>query len=262
MEKNQNMASTEKTQDEWRQALIDYYTTNAPTKVSVVTDSFMTKWAGKYDKLFEGMQKKYGLPGQPIVPPPAKTKPTMRRGPPGGGGGGRSRGGPKPTIAASHDVFTQMIHEAQSAAADSAETTARSRRPAQSLMSEAKQAAAANGLETSAFTVCARIRPVLEQEKGRGGDEFACVFPDPAAATSTSALHMENAMILSPEHELSRQSELEKNRFYIRLRFQRRIRTRDFRHCGETFGRGRTGRRHWRHFCIRTDRQWKDTHNE
>ena len=56
------------TNEEWRAKFVDYYTTNAPTKLSMVTDEFMTKWEGKYDKLWAGVIKKYGEPGHPIVP--------------------------------------------------------------------------------------------------------------------------------------------------------------------------------------------------
>ena len=46
----------------WRARFIEYYKTNAPTKVALVTDEFMVKWAGKYDTLFTNLVKKYGEP--------------------------------------------------------------------------------------------------------------------------------------------------------------------------------------------------------
>jgi hypothetical protein len=52
-----------KTKEEWRTTFTDYYASNVegPCKVN---DALMDKWEGKYEKLFEGMQKKYGLPGK------------------------------------------------------------------------------------------------------------------------------------------------------------------------------------------------------
>ena len=40
---------------------------------------------------------------------------------------------------------------------------------------DAKLTAAENGLETSTFTVCARIRPKLKQDEG--DEDFVCVVP-------------------------------------------------------------------------------------
>jgi len=57
------------TREGWRKTFIDYYTTNAPENVVKVTDELLNKWEGKYEKLFAALQKKYGLPGHPIVPP-------------------------------------------------------------------------------------------------------------------------------------------------------------------------------------------------
>ena len=46
-------------------AALRYYTQNAPSKVDLVTDAFMTKWSGKYEKLMEDMVAKYGPLGEP-----------------------------------------------------------------------------------------------------------------------------------------------------------------------------------------------------
>ena len=42
---------------------------------------------------------------------------------------------------------------------------------------EGKAANATNGLETSTFTVCTRIRPPLGDEAHGGGENFVCVVP-------------------------------------------------------------------------------------
>ena len=36
----------------WRAKFIAYYSSNAPSKVRMVTDGMMTKWAGKYEALY------------------------------------------------------------------------------------------------------------------------------------------------------------------------------------------------------------------
>ena len=57
------MIADEKSKDEWRACFVNYYTTNAPSKVAVVTDALMDKWEGEYEKLYSGMKAKYGEPG-------------------------------------------------------------------------------------------------------------------------------------------------------------------------------------------------------
>ena len=101
--------------DAWKTKYIEYYTTNAPTKVAMVTDEMMDKWDGRYDTLWANLLKKYGPPGEPIEQPPppaARTAPPPLRGKgaprptPGGGGGG------KRSIAEFHDeVRNDVSHK-------------------------------------------------------------------------------------------------------------------------------------------------------
>jgi len=172
----------EKSKDDWRACFIDYYTTNAPSKVVMVTDALMDKWEGKYEKLFTGMKSKYGEPGHPIVPPP----PAPKRGKGAGG-----KGGKKMSLAEAHDTFVETV--AQKVASL---TIGSSNRPQTSLV-HAKQSSAANGLETATFTVCARIRPVSEAEASLGGEHFCCVVPGAQAEAET--LHSETAMLFTPK---------------------------------------------------------------
>ena len=212
------MATATKTREEWRTTFIEYYTTNAPSKVNVVTDSFLDKWEGKFDKLWIGITKKYGEPGFPIVPPPAKKKgPPLGRGR-GRGGPPRSRGGPKPTIAENHDVFVNMIQDATATAT----TKAVINRPELSLVVTKQHDTTSNGLETSTFTVCSRIRPVLDHEKNLGGENFPCVFPGPPAATGNAAAaapHTENVLILAPEFNFRGEPSLKNHNFTLDYAF-------------------------------------------
>lgn len=199
------------TDDEWRTCFIEYYATNVPEKMisdanpdaQLLHDTLMGKWEGRYEKLYAGMQKKYGLPGerksQPKATKPIKKRGPVRRGP------AKQPGGKKLTIGDCHDTFVEMVAEAAAHCADAATAD----RPETNLV-DAKQGSAANGLETATFTVCSRIRPVHEREKGLGGDNFVCVIPGARATTTTTAttmetmdkqpkLHTEAALLLTPK---------------------------------------------------------------
>ena len=67
------------TAEEWRAKFVAYYQSNAPAKADTVTDAFMQKWSGKYEKLWDGLQAKYGPPGEPKIPPKPKRQAPMPR---------------------------------------------------------------------------------------------------------------------------------------------------------------------------------------
>ena len=186
------------TNEEWRAKFVDYYTTNAPTKLSMVTDEFMTKWEGKYDKLWAGVTKKYGEPGHPIVPKPTKPR---RRGPPSSS---RSRGGPKKSVTECHDEFVELITKLI--------PSVTGERPTSSLV-DAKQTQGVNGLETATFTVCTRIRPVLDHEKELKGDCFPVVFP--GAKGGSEKLHTEAALLLAPKMNFRGEPEVTPHNFTL-----------------------------------------------
>ncbi|KAJ1461526.1 P-loop containing nucleoside triphosphate hydrolase protein [Pelagophyceae sp. CCMP2097] len=155
----------------WRSKFVAFYTSNAPDKVSMVTDSMMDKWAGKYEALFLNLEKKYGKEGDPIAQAPAPARAPAR------GGlmqmGGRGNGGKQAAVGDFCDQFTKLIADAEGAAPAAAPTaTAR--------LVDGKVELAENGLETSTFTICARVRPVLPSD-GTDGDAFPCIFPGAAA---------------------------------------------------------------------------------
>ena len=58
MSENQNTTNTmssfppQTDRNAWREVLVGYYMTNAPEKVSMVTEAMLTKYEGKYESLF------------------------------------------------------------------------------------------------------------------------------------------------------------------------------------------------------------------
>ena len=174
--------------DEWKAKFVAYYTSNAPTKVSMVSDAMMDKWEGRYDTLYANLEKKYGALGAPIEPPPAappRRGPPALRGPParlgaepaqGGDAAAAGGGGAKPCIADFHDEFVDLVARAvPPGATDGAAAAA-------AVVSAVETKAAGSrggGLETSTFTLVTRIRPTLSHEQGLGGEHFTCVVPGP-----------------------------------------------------------------------------------
>ena len=188
------------TNEEWRKKFIDYYTTNAPTKLSMVTDEFMTKWEGKYDQLWAGVTKKYGEPGHPIIPKPTKPR---RRGPPSSSRSSRGSG-PKKSVTECHDEFVELITKNI--------PSVTGERPTSSLVN-AKQTQGINGLETATFTVCSRIRPVLDHEKELKGDCFPVIFP--GAKGGHEKLHTEAALLLTPKMNFRGEPEVTPHNFTL-----------------------------------------------
>lgn len=144
----------------------------------------MIKWAGKYEALFEGMCKKYGPPGEPIPQPQ----------------GPGSKGSKKATVTDHHDLFVELIAKA-TPPADSG--------PLASVV-DAKAANELNGLETSSFTLCTRIRPVLPHEEGRKGEYFTCVVPGEVRRGSD---HTEEALVLLPKMSVTGKPKLDKKAY-------------------------------------------------
>ena len=179
----------------WRQKFLDYYATNAPEKTVMVTDALMDKWEGKYEKLFTGMCSKYGEPGHPIVPAP-KPKPKAKRR--GSGAGGRL------TVEDCREDFEELVARATPAPLDAAAAEGAE----EASVVEAKALNAANGIETSSFTVCTRIRPMFEEEHA---DNYCCVVPGKASTTSTE--HTEQALVFTPKLSIRGDPKIEKAEF-------------------------------------------------
>jgi hypothetical protein len=62
---------------------------------------------------------------------------------------------------------------------------------------DAKGANATNGLETSTFTVCARVRPPLGAEAAGAGEDFVVVLP--GSRSGAGIEHSETALLLTPK---------------------------------------------------------------
>ena len=186
----------------WRARFIDYYRQNAPDKVRLVTDKMLDKFAGRYDELMDNIIAKYGPPGQPHARAPA---PAPRSGAPGGGfggyGGAAASGGSSAgaKVADWSHEFVELI-----AAAMPHESAA----PRDAYVVDAKSTNATNGLETSTFTVCTRIRPPLGDEVAGGGENFVCVVPGQRRGAGFD--HSEDALLLTPSVSLQGQPKLTK----------------------------------------------------
>lgn len=88
-----------------------------------------------------------------------------------------------------------------------------------------KQANAINGLETSTFTVCCRIRPILPFDEAGSEDKFECIFQDkansfstgppapPAPPTPSADDYTESALLLNPKVTLQGKTKLEPVKF-------------------------------------------------
>jgi hypothetical protein len=74
---------------------------------------------------------------------------------------------------------------------------------------DAKAANATNGLETSTFTVCTRIRPPLGEEETRpAAENLVCVMPGRRRGHGVE--HCESAMLLTPTVSLQGEPKLAK----------------------------------------------------
>ena len=138
------------TNAEWRAKFIQYYTTNAPSKVSLVNDKMMNKFQGKYHILWKNLVKKYGPPGQPIEIALA------------------TNGNGKKVTSTSDIIFKEMIDKATPTSLQL------SRDDDVGIIESKATNNSQNGLETSTFTVCARIRPL---SLSTATDDYAVVVP-------------------------------------------------------------------------------------
>ena len=147
-------ASANISEDAWRETFIDYYKTNAPTKVSLVNDKMMEKWSGKYEILMKNLVKKYGPLGEPID---QETLPTRTR--TGTSVTSTSTRTASKSTSTSIDDFSSKFKSLIDKA-----TPSLTPRDSSLNIVESKASNSQNGLETSTFTVCARVRPLLGKE--------------------------------------------------------------------------------------------------
>jgi hypothetical protein len=112
----------------------------------------------------------------------------------GGGGGAFAKPGTKKDLTNFETDFVRLVAAATPACIDAASTRGN--------VVDAKAANAVNGLETSSFTVCARVRPILGYEIGQS-ESYAVVLPTNAAAKSTNAHnHTEEMSVFTPKVSL------------------------------------------------------------
>ena len=100
---------------------------------------------------------------QPLSPPSTPTPqtpcPSSSAGAGAGGGGAFAKPGTKKDLTNFEADFVRLVAAATPACIDAASTRGN--------VVDAKAANAVNGLETSSFTVCARVRPILPFELGQ-----------------------------------------------------------------------------------------------
>ena len=121
---------------------------------------------------------RYGPIGQPIQgPPPAGTGKASRK----------AAAGSKTDLSEFCDEFSALLER---------EIPREQLAPRDIAVVEAKAANATNGLETSTFTVCTRIRPALGQENHRSSENLLCVVPGVRSGRGTD--HREEAVVLKP----------------------------------------------------------------
>lgn len=144
------------------------------------------------------MPRRYGPIGQPIqgLPPPgtgarpgggAQRKPSRAAGRAGAKAGGPPAGGGKADISQFQGEFAEMIDY---------ETPQGQLAPRDTAVVDAKAANATNGLETSTFTVCTRIRPPLGDENRPDAGNLVCVVPGERRGHGNE--HCEQATVLTP----------------------------------------------------------------
>lgn len=110
----------------------------------------------------------------------------------------------KQTIGERRDDFIGMISKEVSA--EAAATT----EAAAAAVLAAKASNATNGLATSTFLVCARMRPAFESELAEGGESFECVLKTAAAKEA-----VEEVTVLLPKLSLRGDPKLEKSKFTL-----------------------------------------------
>jgi len=102
----------------------------------------------------------------------------------------------KAGIADHRDVFLGLIAEASAKAAAAAAARASLATKPHDVIT-AKQMNADNGLMTSTFTVCTRVRPAFDGELAEGGENFSCVLAC-AAKTDEKQDTTEACVVLQP----------------------------------------------------------------
>lgn len=182
----ENLApNTTSSDDAWRKTFIEYYTANAPTKVSMVNDKMMAKWSGNYELFMQKLVQKYGPLGHPIEQPP---KPSRRAFQPSASAG-RSSASALSSNNKHASKFKTLISEA----------TPTELPPRDCLnVVESKASNSHNGLETSTFTVCTRVRPLLGGELSDATAAVAAVVPG-QRTSNNNHYHSEELLLFTPK---------------------------------------------------------------
>jgi kinesin family protein 2/24 len=207
-----SITNTNISDDTWRETFIEYYTTNAPTKVSMVNDKMMARWSGKYEILMKNLIEKYGPLGAPIdqpqVPRSSRSKPAAapRRFKPA------ARASASVSASASAAPVKKSApsihqHSSKFTALISAATPTLPPRDSNLNVVESKASNSQNGLETSTFTVCTRVRPLLGPELTAGNECYASVVP--GRRTAKSGNYTEELLLHTPKVSITGNAKLD-----------------------------------------------------
>jgi len=189
------ITNTNISDDSWRETFIEYYTTNAPQKVSMVNEKMMARWSGKYEILMKNLIEKYGPLGAPIDQPQvsrssrSKLAAAPRRFTPAARAFAAPGKKSAPSINQHSSKFTALI---------SAATPTLPPRDSNLNVVESKASNSQNGLETSTFTVCTRVRPLLGPELTAGNECYASVVPGRRTAQEGGCNYTEELLLHTP----------------------------------------------------------------
>jgi hypothetical protein len=164
------------TEEAWKAKFIEFYETNAPSKVKLVNDKMMTKYRDKYHVLMNNLIKKYGPLGKP-----ASTD--------DGNGAGATLAFSSMTVSNIDDHSSKF-----SAMIDAATPAFQPRNKSSINVIKSKTSKSQNaGLETSTFTVCVRIRPLLQPT-----NNYAAVVPG-QRTSSVDNVYNEELLLFTPK---------------------------------------------------------------
>jgi hypothetical protein len=202
----------------WRPILIQYYQNNAPERVDKVNDKMMETFFGRYSTLYDKMIAKFGPPvgSTAAEPEDFMAKPSNRARPPNKPPARRLGTKPKglssnkassdKSIAGNHDTFVALVEQHR---ARNAKAAAGAKSGSSLSRVDAKQLNSENGLETSTFTVCTRMRPLLAHEIEARGDCFSVCVPGRVSEKSGC----EELLLLTPKFSMTGEPKLESKAF-------------------------------------------------
>jgi kinesin family protein 2/24 len=168
--------------------------------MKMVNASMLAKYSGKYDILYGNLIKKYGPLGSPIEQPT----------PPSSAGSAGPSAGPRAATSKSdlsdyYDEFTALIQRATPSLGPRALSA--------TTVVAGKASDASNGLETSTFTVCSRVRPLLGDEVSARGSVLEAVVAGERIPPQGDAAYTEEMLLCNPKVGITGKPKIESAKF-------------------------------------------------